>query len=46
MDITKLVQAYHNDKDNPANTEKYNAACENADVKALNEELAKYGYGY
>lgn len=29
-----------------ANTEKYNAACENAEVKALNEELAKYGYGY
>ena len=24
-DITKLVQAYHTDKDNPANTEKYNS---------------------
>ena len=29
-----------------ANVEKYNAACQNDEVKALNDELSKYGYGY
>ena len=39
-DITNLVQAYHVDKDNPANTEKYNSIKER--VQGMTDVLFSY----